>query len=271
MASCDNKKNNDLGNPEMQSRIDSLQRVISQKEDEMNDMLGTFNEIQNGLRQVSEAENRVTIMKDGESVNKSAQIRETILFISERMKHNRELITKLRQQLRQSSLEGNKFKETIEDLVQQLDAKDRELQTLRAELNAKDIHIAELDQAVTSLNENVSALKSEGEQKSQTISAQDKQLNTAWYVFGTKKELKDQHIVEGSKVLQSNFNKGYFTKIDIRIDKEIRLYSKSAKIVTNHPAGSYTLQPDANKQYVLRITNPEQFWSTSRYLVIVVK
>jgi ABC-type Zn uptake system ZnuABC Zn-binding protein ZnuA len=72
-------------------------------------------------------------------------------------------------------------------------------------------------------------------------------------------------------VLQSNFNKEYFTKIDIRVDKEIKLYSRDAEIMTAHPASSYTLQRDANKQYVLRITNPDQFWSTSKYLVVLVK
>ena len=73
------------------------------------------------------------------------------------------------------------------------------------------------------------------------------------------------------KVLQSNFNREYFTKIDIRIEKEIKLYSKDAKILTTHPSSSYTLQRNASKQYILRITNPDVFWSTSKYLVIQVK
>ena len=72
-------------------------------------------------------------------------------------------------------------------------------------------------------------------------------------------------------MLRSNFNKDYFTKIDIRIDKEIKLYSKSAKIKTAHPESSYTLYRDANKQYVLRINDPQAFWSTSKYLVVLVK
>lgn len=55
------------------------------------------------------------------------------------------------------------------------------------------------------------------------------------------------------------------------MQKEIKLYSKSAKILTMHPSSSYTLQRDANKQYVLRISNPQIFWSTSKYLVIQVK
>jgi hypothetical protein len=55
------------------------------------------------------------------------------------------------------------------------------------------------------------------------------------YVFGTKKELKEQRIMVDGKVLQSSFNKSYFTKIDIRVDKEIKLYSKSAKLL-HHPS-----------------------------------
>ena len=142
---------------------------------------------------------------------------------------------------------------------------------LRDELAQKDVRITELDQTVTTLNEDVAQLRTETQEQSNTISNQDRQIHTAWYVFGTKKELTQNRILEKGRVLQSNFNRNYFTKIDIRVDKEIRLYSKSAKILTSHPASSYTLQQDASKQYVLRITNPEVFWSTSKYLVVQVK
>jgi chromosome segregation ATPase len=152
-----------------------------------------------------------------------------------------------------------------------MEEKDRQLQALREELDKKDIHIAELDERVADLNSNVESLTEETNQKSQTIDQQDKQLHTAWFVFGTKKELKEQNILADGDVLRSNFNKDYFTKIDIRIDKEIKLYSKSAKMLTAHPSSAYTLQRDANKQYVLRITDPQLFWSTSKYLVILVK
>ena len=254
------------------SVADSLQKIIVQKDNEINDMMSTLNQIQEGFRQITEAENRVNIVKDGERTDKAQQIRENIEFISNTMKHNRELIEKLRQQVRESSLKGDQLKGTIETMIKQLDEKDQQLQQLRAELDSKNIHINELDEQITNLNKNVTTLTEETKQKTQTISNQDKQLNTAWFVFGTKKELKEQHILQkGDKVLQSNFNKSYFTKIDIRVDKEIKLYSKSAKILTMHPSSSYTLQQDANKQYVLRITNPDIFWSTSKYVVILVK
>lgn len=250
---------------------DSLNQIIAQKDNEINDMMSTMNEIEEGFREISEAENRVSIAKDGEGANKQQRIRENMQFIQQTMKQNRELINKLRQQLRESSFKGGQFKRAIENLAAQLEEKDRQIQQLRAELDAKDIHISELDESIANLNTDVSNLTAESSRKSETINAQDKELNTAWFVFGTKNELKEQNIYVKGKVLQSNFNKEYFTKIDIRIDKEIKLYSRSAEMLTAHPSNSYTLQRDANKQYVLRITNPQLFWSTSKYLVILVK
>lgn len=253
------------------AQTDSLRQVISQKDNEINDMMGTLNEIQDGFNEINAAENRVTIAKGGEGANKEQQIRENIQFIAKTMKHNRELIAKLRNQLKQSSVKGDALKNTLESLSKQLEEKDKQLQQMRAELDAKDIHITELDEAINNLHTNVNNLANESSKKSQVINSQDKQLNTAWFVFGTRKELKEQRIIEGDKVLQSNFNKNYFTKIDIRVDKEIKLYSKYAKVLTMHPSSSYLLQRDANKQYTLKITNPEIFWSTSKYLVILVK
>ena len=269
LGACTGKKSSpDLANMEQN---DSLQRIIAQRDSEINDMMSTLNENQEGLSAINQAENRLSIAREGEGANKTAQIKENIKFIANTMARNRELMKRLQQQLRESRFNGDELRKTISNLTQQLDDKAQELQRLKAELDAKDIHIAELDEKIENLNDNVENLQTDAQQKAQTISNQDKQLNTAWFVFGTKKELKEQHIMENGKVLQSNFNKNYFAKIDIRIDKEIEFYSKSARILTMHPSGSYTLTPDVNKQYVLRITNPQLFWSTSKYLVVLVK
>ena len=249
---------------------DSLNQIIEQKENEITDMMTTFSDIEEGFREITEAQSRVTLAKQGEGTNSAQRIRENMQFIQSTMKQNKELINKLKQQVREGSIKSEQLKKLVENLTQQMEEKDRQLQVLRAELDKKDIHIAELDEQVADLNSSVADLTEETNQKSQTINQQDKQLNTAWFVFGTKKELKEQKILSDGEVLRSNFNKEYFTKIDIRVDKEIKLYSKSAKILTSHPSGAYTLQRDANKQYVLRITDPQTFWSTSKYLVIQV-
>ena len=252
-------------------QTDSLNDVIAQKDSEINEMMGTLNVIEEGFRLINEAENRVALLKNGEGTNKKQNLKENIQFIAERMKQNRELIAKLQKQLESSTLKGGQLKKTIENLTTQLEEKDKQLLALREELDKKDIHISELDETIGNLNTNVNNLTADNQQKAETISSQDKQLNTAWYVFGTKKELKGQRILEGGKVMNGNFNKNYFTKVDIRNTTEIKLYSKSAKLLTAHPASSYSLVRDASQQYVLRISNPQIFWSTSKYLVILVK
>ena len=253
------------------AKDDSLQQIISQRDTQINNMMATMNEIQEGFNEISEAENRVNLIQDDERADKASQIKEDIKFIADRMQQNRELIKKLQGQLRDSDFKSQELKKVIANMLRQLDEKDQQLQQLRAELDAKNIHIAELDETISNLNNNVTELKSESDEKSQIINNQETQLNTAWYVFGTRPDLKDQRILMGDKVLQQNFNKNYFTKIDIRVTREIKLYSKSARLLTSHPAGSYELTRDNNKMYTLAITNPQLFWSTSKYLVVVVK
>ena len=268
LTGCNDGKNNAANSA---AQADSLNSIIAQKDSELNDMLGTLNEIEDGLNQINEAENRVVLLKNGEGATKRQELKEDVQFIATRMKQNKELLAKLQKQLANSSIQGDQLKKTIENLQKQLAEKEKQLQALREELDSKDIHIAALDETINNLNTKTTNLTKESSKKTEVINAQDKQLNTAWYVFGTKKELKNQHIMEDGKVMTGNFNKSYFTKVDIREVSEIKLYSKSAKLLTTHPSSSYTLVRDANKQYTLRITNSQIFWSTSKYLVVLVK
>lgn len=268
VACKQNKSNVDAA---MMHQRDSLNQIISQKESEIDEIMSIVNEIEDGFRQINEAEQRVSIAKQGEGADRATQIKENLMFIQSTMQQNRELIDKLNRQMRQSTFKSEQLKRTIANLTEQLAEKDQQIANLMAELDAKNIQISELDEKVANLNENVSNLEKESSDKTETINTQDAQLNTAWFVFGTKSELKEQRILVDGEVLQADFNKDYFTKIDIRRDKEVKLYSRSAKMLTSHPISSYTLQRDANKQYVLRITDPQQFWATSKYLVILVK
>ena len=269
IVSCKNEAPKE--DPAVIQQRDSLNQIIAQKDNEINDMISTFSDIEEGFREITDAQNRVTLAQQGEGTNSAKRIKENMQFIQQTMRQNKELINKLKQQLRESSFKGDQLKKLIETMQKQMEEKEAQIIALREELDKKDIHIAELDETVAVLTNNVNQLTEETTERAQTISTQDKELNTAWFVFGTKDELKEQKILDHGKVLQANFNKEYFTKIDIRIDKEIKFYSKSAEMMTAHPSSSYTLQRDANKQYVLRITDPQLFWSTSKYLVVVVK
>ncbi|MBQ0062640.1 MAG: hypothetical protein KBS94_01275 [Prevotella sp.] len=259
-------------------QTDSLTNLLAQKDKEINNMMGTLNEIQECFRVINETEDRLTLAKNSEGIDREAFIMENMSYIQKCMRQNRQLIQKLREQVKKSSYDSDQLRKTVADYLVQLANKDKEINLLRAQLTEKDIQIRELDDKLDRISDDLNAASRENTEKAQTIASdrntieqQDKKLNEGFYVFGTKKELNTQQILDGSKLIFSESTKDYFTKIDIRIDNEIKLYSKSARILTHHPAGSYSLQPDAKGMYVLKILDAVSFWRTSKYLVIMVK
>lgn len=274
LASCGNAGKNEA----LKAENDSLTATLASRDAELEEIMSIFNDVQEGFRLINEAENRVDLQSGSlEGATPAQKIKEDIRFISEKLQSNREQIAKLEEQLKNSKHNSAQFKKAIANLNAELQAKAEQIETLQTELASKNIRIAELDDAVAGLTQNVADLIAENKVKSATVASQDKALNTAWFVFGTKSELKEQKIIE-SKFLQktkvlsdAEFNKDYFTQIDIRTDKEIKLYSKDADLLTTHPAGSYVLEKNAEGLLTLKITHPAQFWSVSRYLVILVK
>ena len=266
---------------QLKAENDSLLMELTQRNAELDEMMGTFNDISEGFRQINAAESRVDLQRgtitEG-SVGAKEQIASDIEFIRKQMESNKEQIAKLQSMLKSSKNNSSQLKKAVESLTQELVEKTKRIEELQAELASKNIRIQELDAAVTGLNADKEVLTSENEAKAKTVSEQDKALNSAWFVFGTKKELKEQKILtdtglfkKGKVLKDGDINKDYFTQIDLRTTKEIKLYSKDAEILTTHPSGSYALEKDDKGQLVLKITNPKEFWSVSKYLVIQVK
>ncbi|MBC8592142.1 hypothetical protein H8744_02555 [Oscillospiraceae bacterium N12] len=272
LASCDGLKG---GSKDLKAENDSLLMELTQRNAELDEMMGTFNEIQEGFRQINDAENRVDLQRGTiteNSTNAKQQIASDIEFITKQMEENKAQIAKLQAMLKSSKNNSAQMKKAVESLTQELVAKQQRIEELQAELASKNIRIQELDAAVSGLAADKETLAAENEAKAKTVAEQDKAINAAWFVFGTKSELKSQKILQSGDVLKNaDFNKDYFTQIDIRTTKDIKLYSKRAELLTTHPAGSYELVKDDKGQLTLKITNPKEFWSVSKYLVIQVK
>lgn len=253
--------------------IDSLQNMLDQKDQDLNELMTTLNEIQEGFAQINEAEGRVNVLnQDVESGNARATIEENMEFIQQTMLENRQKIEELQAKLKQSNINSGQLKTMVDKMTAQLEEKTKEIEELRVKLEEKDIQIAELGEQVNQQKNEIARVTEERNVNEQIAKNQDVQLNTAWYVYGTKDELKQHRILISGDVLQSDdFDKDYFTKIDIRKTSVIPLGSKYAKLLTTHPDGSYTLLKDAQGLYTLRITDAYRFWSVSKYLVIRVK
>ncbi|MEE0870400.1 MAG: hypothetical protein U0L52_03370 [Bacteroidaceae bacterium] len=272
MSACGNQNQNE-SDMRLQQQVDSLQTIVDNKDSELNDIIVTMTEVQNGIRRIAEAEGRVTVA-DGnqENVSSRAIIRDNMEYICEAMQQNRELVAQLREKLNASRFKADKLKNLVDGLQSQVESQNQRIQELQASLVEKDSTILAQTMRIDSLSQNVASLTESARENDGTMVRQEKQINNAWFVFGTKAELKEQGILKGGEVLKdAGFNKDYFTEIDIRQVKNIKTYSKSARLLTTHPDGSYMLAKDAKGYYELHISNPSRFWSVSRYLVMQVK
>lgn len=264
----------------LQAENDSLLQVNAQTTADFNEMIQLINDVEEGFRQMKEAENYLVTQKDanGEvSLTTREQIKNDMTLVAETLQKNKERLDKLQQQLKQSKNQSASLQKTIERLQAEITEKTELITSLQESLAKRDVRIAELDDAVNNLTGQVENLATENQQQKEVLQSQDEALNTVYYALGTNKELKEQKIVEGGglfsskKVMESDFNKDYFTTADMRKLHEIPFDSKKAKFLTKHPEGSYELQKDNEGYLTLVITNPENFWSLSRYLVVELK
>ena len=100
LSACENKASQTQQVKTEAADRDSLMSVIAQKDNELNDLMTTINDIQEGFRQINEAEGRVNLSKGTPERSQREEIKENIAFIQRTMQLNRDLIAKLRQQLK---------------------------------------------------------------------------------------------------------------------------------------------------------------------------
>lgn len=258
---------------ELAAKNESLSMQLSEKNLELDQAMQSIADIQEGFRAINEAEGRVSIQSHGnEGITDTERLKEDILFIQHKMEENRKQIEALEKKLKNSGTETASLRKVLDNLQKELDAKVASITALQGELAQKNIRIAELDSAIVMLTGDVNALQQVTDAQQDVIEEQVLQLNTAWYVYGTAKELKEQNILKGGKVLSSvDFNKNYFTEIDIRVDRVFPLYAKRAELLTTHPKGSYEFTKGEDKLLTLHVIDFEAFWSVSRYMVIQVR
>jgi len=268
LTSCNYKTN---AYKALEQEKDSLLLQEQKKTAQLNQVMAVVNMIEDNFDQIKEAENYVTFQTNQEQItgDSMSRIVEDLDLIKTTLSDNRKQIAGLKKQLAKSKTASKDLKGLIDRLNAKIEEHTRVITQLREQLALKDVRIKELDQLVLELNTNVEDLQTNVSQKDQQLSSQENQLNKVWYVFGTRKELKTQEIFTRNGLLEEGFNKSYFLEADLRTLTEISLYSKKAKLLTNHPASSYVLEK-VNEYLVLKITNSNKFWEISRYLVIEV-
>ena len=278
LTSCveSSKKYQDLN-----SKLQLIEQTSKEKAAEMEEIFSILNEVESGLRSIREAENILIIQSQQGRTEvipgTKEQIKSDMAAISETINKYKSEIEKLKNDNRVASAQ---FKKRLDALTQELDEKSRLIEDLskqieerETQLKIKSAQVATLDRTVAVLRSEVTALGLESDAQKETIRIQVQELNSAYYIVGTKKELIEASVMTRgglfSKAKVSYLaEQSSFVKIDIREVSEINLNTKRAKILTTHPVRTYNLYTDANGMQVLKISNTDSFWEHTKYLVI---
>jgi len=258
----------------MQVKNDSLALATAKAKLELDQIMALLDEVETNFQRIKSAENFLT-MQSSSSDDITPSVRDRIQsdmqFVVETLEKNRQQITNLEDKLKKSTLNSTQLSKTLANLRKELEEKANALAVLREELTKRDQQIAELTESVTTLSNDLKTLTDEATARQQVIEQQQAELNVAYYCFGTSKELKSMNLLVKGQ-LGTNFNRSDFIKIDdLHTQKVIPLLAKSGKLISKHPAGTYEFVKDAYGRAELRILDPENFWSLTKYLVIEVK
>jgi len=243
-----------------------LEGQLNTKEEALQEFIASFNEIQENLNAIKVKEKIVTTASDkGDVKSKQGQIQEDIQAIYDLMEKNKNRIGSLTQKLKQSNLKIDGLEKMIENLQNTINEKDGEIADLKIKLEGLNVELS-------NLTTNYKAVEGERD-------AKHEELTTAYYAIGTSKELIEKKVIgkEGGFIgigkttkVSEDFSKEYFTKVNTEQTTSINIGAKKAKVITTHPSSSYKLVGEKPVQK-LEISNAAEFWSVSKYLVIVIE
>lgn len=250
---------------------DSLILVIDEREASVNDFVNSFNEVERNLNEISEKQN-IILFSANKDINASQKerINAEIKAINNLMEANAKKLNQLNSKLKKSDRKNVALENTTILLNEQLKQKIKELKVLNDKISSLNLNVAQLQVCIDSLYIELN-------EQAQTIAETGVELRTAYYVVGETKELVKAGLIdkEGGLLgmgrtakLSDNLDNSKFTKIDYTQVTSIEVNGKNAKIITSHPDDSYTMNKTGKVIDNITITNPEKFWSASKYLVI---
>lgn len=263
----------------LKAKNDSLMMAGSSKDANLVEFVDAFNAIQSNLDTIKQKEMIIDkTAKGGFEVkgDRKEQIQSDINYIYSLLQKNRLLVADLSSKLKKSNMHVAQLEKMIENLNKQIAEKDVVIASLKDELNKMNIKVENLSTDVSNLTTNVNNLSNENKEKQKVIEEKTAELNTAYYIIGTMKELKDKNVIrkEGflgtAKDVNNNIDKSVMTKVDITTVTSIPIKKKKVTVVSTHPATSYKIEGEKSADNLV-ILNAAEFWSLSKVLVISVK
>ncbi len=254
--------------------IDSLKNVSYQNKMNYEDLQRYLYVIAEGLDSIS-IEEKELFLKNGDIEGKGLnrkRIQQNLAHVRDILSRHRERIAELEQKLENGDETHRLLRTIITALRQQLDAKDKELAQLKADLESNKKSITALTAQIKNLGEEKEDQAQMIQEQQELIKEQNDKLNNVYIKIGNKKELKKLGLLSSglfkkTKVKYENIDLSQFEQVD-RSFNNISL-PKKVKILTPVPSDSYEMVDDTKTGgKMLVVTDSIKFWSLSKFLII---
>lgn len=263
-------------------RIDSLQSVLSSKDQAINSLeFQKLNDdsivnlyalyiqkIKDNINEINKQELIINKKKNNpDFINKdTTDIIKSIKILSKKLQENESMIIALNNAVKLEKDKNSQFASKVTDLREEIARSNREVYFLKEELN--------------SMNASFEVIFKKYNLQNKKISDLNQKLNEVAYVIGSKSELLDNGVLTKSggligigktRKLNSDLNTDYFTYISKYKFQNIPLGYKTVRLMTAHPTSSYRLSTSNEIIDSLIIIDLDDFWRNSKFLVVEVK
>ena len=253
----------------LEQTIDSLRQANQQQQNSLQEMTTFVTTMSDGMNAIAQQENMIFNNggNEGTSLDKE-QLKSHLETLANTLTEQRSKIKALSDSLKARGADLSKMQGLIDNLTRQLEEKDKVIAQLRQDVEQKNFSIADLQKKL-----NVAmAGSAQYEQRAAKAEKELATITSAYVLMGTKEALLDDGYIDKRKHVQTEtMPKGDFTKVNIYQFTELDIPTRSPKLLTDHPRKSYSIEKIDKENRKLVITNPQLFWSSSRYLIIQVK
>ena len=250
----------------LKSENRALQDQLTEKDSALNESILLFNEIEQNLAMINLKEDEIRLRSNNVELAEDGKqwILQEIQNINYLREENAKKVGELNAALQNKNLEIAQLKLLVENLMNKITVQEEEIEMLRVELSDLDREYVELLEAY--------------QEQTQIAVETIKELNKAYYAYGTTAELLENGVLVkdggfigmGKKThLKDDFNEEYFTQVDLSTTKSIEVVGTKIRFITDHPSTAYSVVTEGEKHRI-NINDEKSFWRVSKYLVVVV-
>ncbi len=290
LSGCTSKKEMEQLKAENQKLTEEkkkLEETSTKSSAASTEMQSTLNDVEKSLadlrgKELKAIQSSIDIAQEGKgNVGQKERLTAELAAIKKAVNENLAKLDKLEKEKKAAEAKAKASGQVTAALMHHSSVLEILIDELKGSLEQKQQVIATLEEKVLHLTKTVEEQAEAIKQKEGTIETQTKELNKAYVAIAKKEELKKKGLIEkkgsvlglgGGWLRTGKFDPEVFREIDLTKETEfpVAAAAKKARVLSDHPKESYTLEDAGPNASVLKVSDSAQFWRGSKYLIVML-